>query len=69
MFKVKRDGTQRARLVALGYGQVQSVDFTGNFAPVVNDVTLRVCLTRMMVESWDSKLKDVETAFYIWRFG
>ena len=28
IFKVKRDGTQRARLVALGYGQVPGIDFT-----------------------------------------
>ena len=51
MFKVKRDGTHRARLVALGYSQVPGIDFTEIFAPVVNDVTFRIALTRIMVEN------------------
>ena len=50
VFKIKSDGTYRARLVALGYSQVPGVDFTDNFTPMVNDVTLRVALARMMME-------------------
>ena len=50
VFKIRRDGTYRARLVALGYSQVPGVDFTDNFAPVVNAVTFRFALTRMMME-------------------
>ena len=38
-FKRKRDGRYRARLCGLGYTQVAGVNFYGNFAPVVNDVT------------------------------
>ena len=49
VFKIIRDGTYRARLVALGYSQVPGVDFTDNFAPVVNDVTFRIALARMMM--------------------
>ena len=52
VFKMKRDGKYRARLVALDYSQVPGVDFTDSFAPMVNDVIFRVALTRM-----------VETAF------
>ena len=59
----KRDGTYRARLVALGYSQVPGVDFTDNFPPVVNDVTFRIALTRMMIEDLNCMLMDVETAF------
>ena len=58
MFIVKR-----ARLVALGYSQVPGIDFTKNFAPVVNDVTFKIARTRMMVENLDSMKMDVETVF------
>ena len=65
VFKIKRDGTYRARLVALGYSQVPGVDFTDNFAPVVNDVgvTFRVELARIMMENLNCMLMDIETAF------
>ena len=59
VFKIKRDGTYRARLVALGYSQIPGVDYTDNFAPVAHDVSL----ARMMVEKLDSLVMDVETAF------
>ena len=63
VFKIKRDGTYRARLVALGYSQIPGVDYTDNFAPVTHDVSLRIALARMMVEKQDSLVMDVETAF------
>ena len=40
VFKIKRLGLYHARLVALGYSEVPGVDFTANFALVVNNVTL-----------------------------
>ena len=63
MFKIKRDGTYRARIVALGYSQIPGVDNTDNFAPVPHDVSFRIALARMMVEKLDSLVMDVETAF------
>ena len=63
VFKIKRDGTYRARLVALGYSQIPGVDYTDNFAPVAHDVSFRIALARMMVETLDSLVMDVETAF------
>ena len=56
VFKIKRDGTYRARLVALGYSQIPGVDYTDNFAPVAHEVSFRIALARMMVEK-------LETAF------
>ena len=63
VFKIKRDGTYRARLVALGYSQIPGVDYTDNFAPVAHDVSFRIALARMIVENLDSLVMDVETAF------
>ena len=63
VIKIKRDGTYRARLVALGYSQIPGVDYTDNFAPVAHDVSFRIALARMMVEKLDSLVMDVETAF------
>ena len=63
VFKIKRDGTYRTRLVALGYSQIPGVYYTDNFAPVANDVSFRIALARMMVEKLDSQVMDVETAF------
>ena len=63
VFKIKRDGTHRARLVALGYSQIPGVDFTENYAPVVNDVTFRMVLVIIMIKKLKTRLLDVETAF------
>ena len=62
VFKIKRDGTYRARLVALGYIQIPGVDYTDIIAPVAHDVSFRIALARMMVEKLDSLVMDVETA-------
>ena len=63
VFKVKRDGTYRTRLVALGYSQIRGVDYTDYFAPVAQDVSFRIALARMMVEILDNLVMDVETVF------
>ena len=63
VFKIKRDGTYRARLVALGYSQIPRVDYRDIFALVAHDVSFRIALARMMVEKLDSLVMDVETAF------
>ena len=40
VFKKKRNGLYRARLVCLGYTQIAGLDHQDNFSPVVNETTL-----------------------------
>ena len=47
-FKIKQNGIFRARLVARGYIQISGVNYTTNYAPVINDVTWRVILIVML---------------------
>jgi hypothetical protein len=64
VFKKKKNGVFRARLCALGYSQIPGVDYTENFARVVNDVTLRLVLLKwLMNPGWKAQVYDVETAF------
>ena len=61
VFKIKREGTYRTRLVALRYSQIPGVDYTDNFAPAAQDVNFRIALAKMMVERLDRLVMDVET--------
>jgi Reverse transcriptase (RNA-dependent DNA polymerase)/gag-polypeptide of LTR copia-type len=63
VFKLKKNGTHRARLVALGYSQVPGVDYTENYAFVINDISVRIILIMYLLNKYDSKIIDVETAF------
>ena len=63
VFKEKRDGTFRARLVALGYSQVAGVDFSDHFSPVLCDASFRIILLiiqKLNLVAWSL---DIETAF------
>ena len=63
VFKVKRNGVYHARLVAKGFGQIPGMDFTDNYSPVVNDVTFRVVVARMLIENLKGKVVDIDNAF------
>ncbi len=63
VFKTKKNGVHRARLVALGYSQIPGVDYTDNFAPVVHDVTYRLILIQKLIHNYEAEIIDVETAF------
>ena len=63
VFEIKRNGVFRARLVACGYSQVPGVDFTETYAPVVNDITVRLLLIVMIIWKFAALIGDVETAF------
>jgi histone deacetylase 1/2 len=63
VFKIKRNGVFRARLVACGYSQIPGVDFSESYSPVANDVTIRLLLVAMILFGLSAKIVDVETAF------
>ena len=63
VFKVKRNGVYHARLVAKGFSKIPGVDFTDNYSPVVNDVTFRVVVARMIIENLKGKVVDIDNAF------
>ena len=63
VFKVKRNGVYRARLVAKGFSQIAGVDFTDNYSPVVNDVTFRAVVARIIIENLKGKVVDIDNAF------
>ena len=63
VFKLKRDGTYRSHLVAMGFSQIPGVDFTDSFAPVVSDVTMRILVILWILYGWYAELIDVEGAF------
>ena len=50
VFKIKGNGIFRARLVAFGYSQIIGVDYTENYAQVINDVTCRVLLIVILLK-------------------
>ena len=39
------------------------MDFTDNYSPVVNDVTFRVVVARMIIENIKGKVVDIDNAF------
>ena len=52
-----------ARLVAKGFSQIPGVDFTDNYSPVVNDVTLRVVVERIHIKNLKGRVVDIDNAF------
>ena len=50
VFKIKRNGIYRARLVVLGYKQIKGIDYDDNYSPVVKDICHRVLMARILKE-------------------
>ena len=63
VFKVKRNCVYCARHVAKGFSQIPGMDFTDNYSPVVNDVTFRVVVARIVIENLKGKVVDIDNAF------
>ncbi|GBO19580.1 Retrovirus-related Pol polyprotein from transposon TNT 1-94 [Araneus ventricosus] len=63
IFKRKRDGKYKARLVARGFMQKEGVDYTETFFPVISMPSLRLVLVLILQENLHSYVMDVKTAF------
>jgi len=63
IFKIKRNGIFRARLVACRYSQIPGIDFSKSFAPVINDVSVRIMLVSKIIWDLHASIIIVETAF------
>ena len=58
-----REASKVMEGAALGYSQVLGVDFSENYAPVVDDITMRIMLVLKIANGWIGETIDVETAF------
>ena len=65
VFDKKRDGQLRALIVAWGDTQIQGVELTENYLPLVTYFTLCVILLMGLVNKWYSQNIDIETAFFV----
>ena len=63
--KKKSNGVLRARLNMRGFEQQDGYhyDSLSVASPVTNDVTVKVCLTLMLLAGWIAQLVDVHSAF------
>lgn len=58
-----KPGRKKARLVAKGYLQRKGIDYQETYAPSTRHETIRLVLSRMAAEAWESCQMDVMTAF------
>ena len=64
VFKVKEDGRYHYRLDALGNSQIPGVDFVDLYAPVLDDITLRIVINSWINNpNWNTQVIDMTCAF------
>jgi hypothetical protein len=63
IFKIKRNGTFRAILVACGHSQIPGIDFNESFALVNNDISFRIMLIAKLIWNLEAIIIGLETAF------
>ena len=63
VFNIKPDGRKRARLVAMGFSQVEGKDFDQIFSPIVHFETVHLILTLAALEGWYLSGLDVRNVY------
>jgi hypothetical protein len=63
VYKLKRDGTYKARWVVKGFEQVKGLDYQQIFAAVVRADTFRTLLAIATLLDWDISNIDIDSAF------
>ena len=63
VFKVKKNGIFKARLVAQGFSQIPGVDHQDSFSSVIYNTTFRIILVMWIKYGWKAEIIDIETAF------
>jgi hypothetical protein len=64
--KLKPNGSLdhlKAQVVAKGYHQVDGLDYTETFSPVIKLGTIRMVITIALVKKWRMRQLDVKNAF------
>lgn len=63
VLKIKNDGRYKARVVAKGFQQIEGIDFTDTYAPVVGTSSLRALIAIAAAKELDFVTFDVSSAF------
>jgi hypothetical protein len=63
VFKTKRCGRRKVRVVIRGYRMMAGLDFNETFAPVARVTSFRILLAIAANKDWELVLGDVKTAF------
>lgn len=63
VFKIKEDGSYKARLVIRGFQQEAGIDYHETFSPVVNISALRLLMALSSENQYKIKRFDIKTAF------
>ena len=64
--KLKPNGSLeqlKAWLVAKGFHQVNGIDFSETFSPIIKTTSIRLTLTIAVVKGWEIRQLDVKNAF------